>query len=81
MISEIIRSGSPDQGREVSLNQTLLLLLGILALAAGILFVGQGLGFIRWPPSSFMINEIKSVYYGSGIAVAGLVLIIVSQRA
>ena len=61
-------------------SQTLLLLLGILAVAAGLLFVGQGLGLIRWPASSFMISETRWVYYGGAIALAGLLLIIVSQR-
>jgi hypothetical protein len=58
----------------------LLMLIGIIVLAAGILFVGQGLGIIWWPASSFMINEMKWVYYGGAIAVVGLVLIIVSRR-
>jgi len=56
------------------------LFIGIVVLAAGALFVGQGLGIIRWPASSFMINETKWVYYGGGIVVAGLALILVSQR-
>ena len=64
----------------MSVNQTLLLLIGIVVLAAGILFVGQGLGLIRWPASSFMINEMKWVYYGGGITVVGLVLIIASRH-
>ena len=61
-------------------SKTLLMLIGIIVLAAGILFAGQGLGFIRWPASSFMINEMKWVYYGSGIAAVGFVLIIASRR-
>ena len=64
----------------MNIGNSLLLLIGIIALAAGLLFVGQGLGLIRWPASSFMINETKWVYYGGGIAVAGLVLIILSRR-
>jgi hypothetical protein len=64
----------------MNISNTLLLLIGIIALAAGLLFVGQGLGLIRWPASSFMINETRWVYYGGGIAVAGLVLIILSRR-
>jgi hypothetical protein len=64
----------------VNASKMLLMLIGIIVLAAGILFVGQGLGFIWWPASSFMINEMKWVYYGGGIAVVGLVLIIASRR-
>lgn len=58
----------------------MLLLAGIVLLAAGLLFVGQGWGLIRWPARSFMIAETKWIYYGAVIAVAGLVLIIVSRR-
>jgi hypothetical protein len=58
----------------------LLLLIGVLALAAGILFVGQGLGYIRWPAESFMIGQTNWVYYGGGIAIAGLLLIMVARR-
>jgi hypothetical protein len=57
-----------------------LLLVGIVLLACGLLFVGQGWGLIRWPASSFMIDESRWIYYGGAIAVAGLVLIILSRR-
>ena len=36
--------------------KTLLLLVGIIVCAAGILFTGQGLGYINWPASSFMAH-------------------------
>lgn len=39
-----------------------LLLIGILALLTGLLWTGQGLGFVRWPASSFMIAQTR----GSG---------------
>jgi hypothetical protein len=60
--------------------QTLLLLVGIIVLAAGLLFVGQGSGYIQWPASSFMISEIKWVYYGGGMAIVGILLIIIARR-
>lgn len=58
----------------------LLLLVGIVVCAAGILFVGQGLGYINWPASSFMIRETKWVYYGGGIAVFGILLVVIALR-
>jgi len=64
----------------VSVNAILALLAGIVLLAAGLLFIGQGWGLIRWPARSFMIDETRWIYYGAGIALAGLVLIIVSRR-
>lgn len=64
----------------MNLGATWLMLAGIVLLAAGILFVGQGLGYIKWPARSFMIDETRWVYYGGAIALAGLVLVIVSRR-
>ena len=64
----------------MSVNAILALLAGVVLLAAGLLFIGQGWGLIRWPARSFMIDETRWIYYGAGIALAGLVLIIVSRR-
>ena len=55
------------------------MLIGIVVLAAGLVFVGQGLGYIRWPANSFMISEIKWAYYGGGIALVGILLIITAH--
>ena len=60
--------------------KALLLLIGVLALAAGLLFVGQGLGYVRWPAESFMIDQTNWVYYGGAIAIVGLALIMVARR-
>ena len=64
----------------MNVNAKSLLLIGIILLAAGLLFIGQGWGYIRWPARSFMIDDTTWIYYGGAIAVAGLVLIIVSRR-
>ena len=60
--------------------KALLLVIGVLALAAGLLFTGQGLGYVRWPAESFMIGQTNWVYYGGAIAVLGLALIMVARR-
>ena len=60
--------------------KALLLLIGVLALAAGLLFTGQGLGYVRWPAESFMIGQTSWVYYGGAIAIVGLALIMVARR-
>jgi hypothetical protein len=57
-----------------------LLILGFLALAVGLLWIGQGTGVITWPRSSFMINEIQWAGYGAALAAVGLILIWQSQR-
>jgi hypothetical protein len=64
----------------VNANAMSLLLVGIVLLALGLLFVGQGSGLIRWPASSFMIDETRWIYYGGAIALAGLAFIILSRR-
>jgi uncharacterized membrane protein len=53
----------------------LLLILGILALLMGLLWIGQGIGMINWPQSSFMIRQIEWAYYGAALAIVGLILI------
>ena len=37
----------------------LLLIVGMVALAIGLLWIGQGTGVIQWPESSFMISQIQ----------------------
>lgn len=58
----------------------LLLIIGILTLVMGLLWCGQGLGYIHWPASSFMIDQTKWTYYGVGLFVVGLILIGLSRR-
>ena len=52
--------------------KTVLLFAGIAALLLGLLFTGQGLGF--------MIGQMVWTYYGAGIFVAGIVLIALARR-
>jgi hypothetical protein len=60
--------------------RTLLLILGLLGLAIGLLWIGQGTGLIAWPASSFMIRQIQWAGYGAALAGLGLVLIWQSKR-
>ena len=60
--------------------KTLLLLFGMLVCAAGIFFAGQGVGFIKWPANSFMISNIRWIYYGGAIAVVGILLVVIALR-
>lgn len=57
-----------------------LLIAGILCLAVGILWIGQGLGFIPWPASSFMIDQRPWVMRGAAVALVGIVLLFASRR-
>jgi uncharacterized membrane protein len=58
----------------------LLLVVGFLALAVGLLWIGQGTGVINWPQSSFMISQIQWAGYGAALAAFGLILIWQGKR-
>jgi len=58
----------------------LLLTVGLLLLALGLLWIGQGTGAVRWPAASFMINQLQWAGYGAVLAAIGLILIWQSQR-
>ena len=54
-------------------------LIGLFAIAVGLLWMGQGAGFVRWPESSFMIRQFQWVYYGAATTVAGIVVLLVAH--
>jgi uncharacterized membrane protein len=54
--------------------------LGFLALAIGLLWIGQGTGTINWPQSSFMIRQLQWAGYGAALAGLGLILIWQARR-
>jgi hypothetical protein len=58
----------------------LLIVLGAAAMLMGLLWVGQGLGLVRWPASSFMIDESAWTLRGAVVAVTGLILILFAGR-
>lgn len=57
-----------------------LLIVGLLALAVGLLWIGQGTGVIKWPAESFMIQQIRWAGYGVALAALGLILIFQARR-
>ncbi len=58
----------------------LIVALGVLLGLVGLLWIGQGLGVVRWPASSFMIDQSAWVTRGAILAVTGLVLILFACR-
>jgi hypothetical protein len=58
----------------------LLLVLGAIGVLVGLLWIGQGSGYVQWPASSFMINERQWAWYGFALAVIGVGLIYYSVR-
>ena len=57
----------------------LLRAIGVIALIAGLGFMGQGFRFFSYSTDRFMTSETQWIYYGVGIAVVGLLLIIFSR--
>jgi hypothetical protein len=57
----------------------LLRALGVITLIAGLGFMGQGFRFVAYPDDPFITNETQWIYYGGGIALVGLLLIIFSR--
>ncbi|MFV0624939.1 hypothetical protein ACBY01_13145 [Sphingomonas sp. ac-8] len=57
-----------------------LLIAGAVAAFVGLFWIGQGTGIVRWPTSSFMIDQYRWTVTGSVVAVAGLVAILIARR-
>ena len=60
--------------------KSILMILGVIAVAMGLLWIGQGLGYIHWPASSFMLDERPWAIRGALLAVVGIILIVLSRR-
>lgn len=55
--------------------RSVLMLAGIVAVLVGALWIGQGTGYVHWPQTSFMINDMKWTWIGAVLALVGLILI------
>ena len=53
---------------------------GVLVAATGLLWIGQGLGWIMWPRDSFMLGEPIWSWRGAALAGAGAILIYLGMR-
>jgi hypothetical protein len=60
--------------------RAILLTLGVLATLMGLLWIGQGLGYIHWPASSFMLDQRPWADRGAVLAVVGLLFVLVGRR-
>ena len=60
--------------------RTLVAFLGIILLIAGVVFMGQGSGYFPYPAESFMISQIRWIYYGAAIAIVGALILISALR-
>jgi hypothetical protein len=55
------------------------LIVGVAGVLIGLLWISQGAGLIRWPASSFMIDQRPWVTRGAILAAVGLILIAASR--
>jgi hypothetical protein len=60
--------------------KTLFTIIGAALLAMGVLWACQGAGLIRWPAESFMIDARQWVSYGTGTALVGLGILVLTRR-
>ena len=58
----------------------ILIVVGVLAALMGFLWIGQGLGYVHWPQSSFMLDQRPWADRGAVLAVLGLALILAARR-
>lgn len=52
----------------------LLLVIGLLAVAFGLLFILQGLGIVHWPRSSFMLDDRRWAVRGAVLVAGGVLM-------
>jgi hypothetical protein len=55
------------------------LIVGVAGMLIGLLWISQGAGLIRWPASSFMIDQRPWVTRGAILAAVGLIVIAASR--
>lgn len=60
--------------------KALLLVIGIVAVLIGLLWIGQGTGYVMWPRASFMLQQTQWAWYGGILAVLGLVVVVAWSR-
>jgi hypothetical protein len=51
----------------------LLMIIGPIITVMGLIWMGQGAGYIQWPRSSFMLFQTQWVYYGAATVALGVV--------
>ena len=55
--------------------RVLLQIFGVAALLVGMLWIGQGLGVLNWPSSSFMLGQRVWAMFGAVLVLLGALLL------
>jgi len=58
----------------------MLRIVGMIVTAIGVIWMAQGLGLLRWPPESFMIDDRPWIGWGAATGLVGIALLVVSRR-
>ncbi len=62
------------------MKSLIILILGAIVTAAGLLFTLQGASVVRWPASSFMLGDRDWTEYGIVIMLMGIALLLTARR-
>ena len=65
----------------MNLVRMLIMVIAVLAILMGLLWIGQGLGIIMWPASSFMLADRQWAYNGAILAAVGLLVVVLLRRS
>lgn len=49
-------------------------IIGLAAVVIGLVWMAQGLGWLHWPPQSFMLDQRPWAARGAGLALIGLIV-------
>ena len=60
--------------------RTLMLVIGLLAIAFGLLFTLQGLGLVHWPRSSFMLDDRSWAVRGVITMIGGALMAVYGRK-
>ena len=58
----------------------ILLILGIVMVALGLVWAAQGTGLLRWPAASPMVADGRWTWYGFGLALLGFGVLTFARR-
>ena len=64
----------------MAIVRLLVIVVGTLCLLMGLLWIGQGTGYVRWPATSFMIDATEWATRGAILAILGAVMIAIGRR-
>ena len=64
----------------MAILRLLMLVIGVLAMAMGLLWIGQGLGIVRWPETSFMIDDRGWSLRGGILLIGGVLMIMFGRK-